>query len=241
MLELQIKPVWVFDGIPPDIKRKELVRRRKMKQKAKENLAEAKETGDTNRMLKEAQRTVKMTSSVKKDAMKMLSLMGVPVVQAKSEAEAQCIQFMREGRVTAVASEDMDCLTLGCKMLLKGVKNRKDKIYEIDLKKVLEELELTMDQFIDFCILCGSDYTDSIKNLGPVRALAFIKEYKNIEAVVEHLKKENQNEKRKLKYIIPREEDFMYETAREMFKNPEVHKGLPKVILLLFLLLIIKL
>lgn len=229
MLELRIKPVWVFDGLPPDLKRKELVRRKKLKREAKEKLAEAKEVGDTITMLKQAQRTVKMTSSVKRDAMKMLELMGMPVVEAAAEAEAQCVQFLKEGRIDAVASEDMDCLTLGCTMLLRGVKKRKLKIQEIDLKKALEELELTMDEFIDFCILCGSDYTDSIKNLGPVRALSFIKEHKNIENVLEFLKKENLNEKRKMKYIIPSKGNFLFEEAREMFKNPEVHLNVPKV------------
>lgn len=32
-----------------------------------------------------------------------------------------------------------------------------------DVLQVLEELNLTMDQFIDLCILSGCDYCDSIK------------------------------------------------------------------------------
>lgn len=47
-------------------------------------------------------------------------------------------------------------------------------ITEFDLEKVLEELKLTMQQFIDLCILCGCDYATNIKGIGPVRALQLI-------------------------------------------------------------------
>ena len=46
-----------------------------------------------------------------------------------------------------------------------------------------------MDQFIDICILCGCDYTDSIRGIGPKKAFEFIKRYKNIETLLAHLDK----------------------------------------------------
>ncbi len=64
----------------------------------------------------------------------------------------------------------MDCLTFGAGILLKGVKTKKENIIEVNLKDLLQELELSMDEFIDFCILCGCDYCDSVENMGPVRA-----------------------------------------------------------------------
>ena len=70
-----------------------------------------------------------------------------------------------------------------------------------------------MDQFIDICILCGCDYTDSIRGIGPKKAYEFIKRYKNIETLLAHLDKK--------KYPIP-EGSFQYEQARALFKNPEV-------------------
>lgn len=229
MTEQGIRPVWVFDGLPPNLKRKELSRRKKLKQEAKEKLAEAKETGTVEQQLKQHQRQVKMSSKTIDDAMKMLSLMGFPVIKASAEAESQCVELLRKGLVDAVASEDMDCLTFGCSMLLRGVKSKDRKIVEIQLSKVLEELKLTMDQFIDFCILCGCDYCDSIKNMGPVRALKYIKEYKTIEKVLEALKKENETEKSKVKFGIPSGDAFLFEQARELFKSPDVLKEIPKV------------
>lgn len=35
------------------------------------------------------------------------------MIDAPSEAEAQCAEFVRQGLVYAAATEDMDCLTFG--------------------------------------------------------------------------------------------------------------------------------
>ena len=71
------------------------------------------------------------------DAKKMLKLMGVPVVQAPSEAEAQCSRLAKDGVVWATASEDMDSLTFGTPILLKGFRSPKDGLIQIDLEKIL--------------------------------------------------------------------------------------------------------
>jgi hypothetical protein len=55
---------------------------------------------------------------------------------------------------------------------------------EIDLPVLLSELELTMEQFIDLCIMCGCDYASNIRGIGAVRALALIKQHGSIEAVI---------------------------------------------------------
>lgn len=222
LIEQGIRPVWVFDGIPPGLKRKELSRRKKMKSEAKEKLAEAKETGNVEQQLKQQKRQVSMNSQIVDDAMKMLSLMGFPVIKASCEAEAQCVDLLNRKIVDAVASEDMDCLTFGCSMLLRGFKSKDKQIAEIDLKKALSSLELTMDQFVDFCILCGCDYCDSIKHMGPVKALKYIKEYKTIERVLEALHKDNEKPKTKLKFGIPTGDSFLFEQARQLFKKPDV-------------------
>lgn len=44
-------------------------------------------------------------------------------------------------------------------------------------------------QFIDLCILCGSDFTKkTIKNIGIKTALKLIKQHNNIENILEYLK-----------------------------------------------------
>ena len=109
----------------------------------------------------------------------------------------------------------MDTLTFASPVLLRRLtfsEARKMPIMEIKLDKVLSGLGMDMDQFIDLCILLGCDYCDSIKGIGPHRALALIKEHKNIESVLKNIDRK--------KYIVP--EDWPYEEARRLFKDPHV-------------------
>jgi len=85
---------------------------------------------------------------------------------------------------------------------------------------MLKGLELTYDEFVDLCILCGCDYTDTIDGVGPVTAYKLIKENKTIENVIKAIEKSNDDPKKKKKYVIPKE--FNYEDARDLFKKAEV-------------------
>jgi flap endonuclease-1 len=114
----------------------------------------------------------------------------------------------------------MDCLTFGTPVLLRGFSNKDEPVIEINLEIALKELEITMDEFIDICILCGCDYCDSIDGIGPTKAHKFIKENKNIEGVLKFTEYYNLDQKKKKKYICP-EENFDYEEARLLFKTPE--------------------
>lgn len=42
-------------------------------------------------------------------------------------------------------------------------------------------------QFIDLCILLGCDYCESIRGIGPKRAMDLIKQYKNIDEILKHI------------------------------------------------------
>ncbi|OVA06113.1 XPG/Rad2 endonuclease [Macleaya cordata] len=118
------------------------------------DLAAAIETGDT----------VKVTKQHNEDCKKLLKLMGVPVIVAASEAEAECAALCKNGKVYIVASVDMDSLTFGVPRFLRHLmdpSSRKVPVIEFEVAKVLEVLNLTMDQFIDLCILCGYQIPES--------------------------------------------------------------------------------
>jgi flap endonuclease-1 len=121
--------------------------------------------------------------------------MGVPVVDAPCEAEAQCAELAKAGHVWATATEDMDALTFRTPKLIRKLtmsqtsKDKKQPIIEIDCEKVLSGMGLSYEQFVDLCIMCGCDYTNTIKGIGPKNALKLIREFKNIEAVLVHLEK----------------------------------------------------
>lgn len=211
-----IKPVYVFDGKPPDLKGGELAKRLEQREKAQKAAEELKETGTAEEISKFERRTVKVTRQQNDEAKRLLKLMGIPYIEAPGEAEAQCAALAKAGKVFAAASEDMDTLTFGTPTLLRYLTAMESKglpITEIDSKTMLESLELSQQEFVDMCILIGCDYLDSIKGIGPRTAYDLITKHKTIEAVLEVLKE-------KSKYKVP--EDWNYEAARELFRNPDI-------------------
>ena len=141
------------------------------------------------------------------DAIEVLKLMGIPVYKAVSEAEAECVNMLKKGVVDCVGSDDMDCLTFGCKTLVKGIRQKNEKVFEINLDAVLKGMNMTYEQFVDFCILSGCDYLPTIPRVGPATALKYIQEHKTIENVLKELEAHNEDDD-KAKYIIPPNYDY---------------------------------
>jgi len=161
-MECGIKPVWVFDGKPPEMKSEELTKRKEMREKAEEEKKAAIESGDMELAKKMAGRSIRVTTEMTQDAKALIKLMGAPIIEAPCEAEAQCVELVKGGMAYAVVTEDMDALTFGANFLLRGLNSKNEPILQIELAKLLEDLDLTMDAFIDLCILCGCDYSPSI-------------------------------------------------------------------------------
>jgi flap endonuclease-1 len=214
-----IKPLYVFDGAPPKLKSGELAKRFQRKSEAQESHEEAKETGTAEDVEKFSRRTVKVTREHNEEARRLLKLMGVPYIIAPTEAEAQCAVLARAGKVYAAASEDMDTLTFNSPVLLRHLtfsEQRKEPIQEIHLDRVLEGLEMELDQFIDLCILLGCDYVDPVKGIGPKVALELIRKHKTLENIVAEIEKNK-------KYTLP--DDWPYKDARLLFLEPDVRNA----------------
>ena len=221
LMEHGIRPVWVFDGKPPEAKMNTLRGRKEIKENAEKEKDEAKDQGDMEKALKFANQTIKIDQKMTDDAKKLISLLGLPVIEAPSEAEATCSILAKDKKVFAAATEDMDTLCFGCPVLIRELTGKEENIIEIKLDVALSELGLTMDEFVDLCILCGCDYCERIEGIGCIKAFQLIKEYKTIEKVIEYTEKYNKddNHKKKMTY---NKENFDFVQARELFKKPEV-------------------
>jgi len=212
LMESGIKPVYVFDGKPPELKLAELDQRREKRKEATANLEKARESGDQEAILKSSKATVKVTREQNEQTKRLLRLMGLPVVDAPSEAEATCAALCRDGCVYGAATEDADCLTFGTKVLIRNLmaaESQKKQIVEVNLAVALEQLSVSMDQFIDFCILSGCDYCDTLKGVGPSTAIKLLCQHGTLEKVLEELGPEK----------VPA--NFRYQAAREFFKECE--------------------
>lgn len=227
LLENGIKPIFVFDGKPPALKYAELVKRKESKKKAEkeaENAEDAINEAEDEDSLKSAiedlnkasKRNIHITKQQTEDVKNLLVLMGIPVIDAPCEAEAQCAELVKSGKVYATGTEDMDALTFGTPIILRKLtmpESAKEKVIEINVSKVLSGLDLTYDQFIDFCILCGCDYCESIKGIGPKTALKMLRKHGDIETILENLPD---------KYTIPSSLENHLEEVRNLFKHPDV-------------------
>ena len=241
MLEQGIRPVYVFDGVPPEEKSEELKRRQERREEAEALAAAAREAGDTAELRKQLTRTVRVTKQQNEDVKRLLTLLGVPVVSAPAEAEAQCAALAKANKVWGAATEDADALTFGAPIVIRNLTfsdssssnssssssssssnggsaagtaaaGKGHPVVSIHLNKVLEELKLTMPQFIDFCILCGCDYCGTIKGIGPKTAYNLLLQHNSIEGVLQHIDKD--------KHSIP--DPFPFESARKCFTSPLV-------------------
>ena len=95
------------------------MRRKRVKQEALDKKDEAVDVNNLDEALKQQQRTTHISSKEKNDAMTMLRLMGVPVIQAPGEAEAQCSYLSKMGKIDAVCTEDTDALVFGTQILIR--------------------------------------------------------------------------------------------------------------------------
>ncbi|TDA35650.1 MAG: flap endonuclease-1 [Hadesarchaea archaeon] len=215
LLETEIYPIYVFDGKPPELKRRTLEERRLLREKAAEEWERALKEGRLEEARRYAAQAATVEEQVVEDAKHLLRLMGVPFVQAPAEGEAQAAHLVRRGDAWAVASQDFDSLLFGSPVLVRNlaITGRrklpgKDVYVEVkpevvELKRVLSELGITREQLVDVGILVGTDFNEGVKGIGPKRALELVKKHGSLEGIEE-----------------VRVEDF--EEIRKIFLEPEV-------------------
>lgn len=201
LVEMGIKPIYVFDGTPPSLKSAEIERRKQVKVEAAVSYEKAVAKGDTAKMRMFAQATTSMKDYMQEDSRKLLELMGLPWIQAPSEGEAQAAHMTKRGDADYCASQDYDSLLFGAPKLLRNVtisgrrKLPSKNVYidivpeVVELSKTLGECGLTYEQLVDVGILIGTDFNpDGIKGIGPKTALKLIKQYGTLENALPNIK-----------------------------------------------------
>jgi flap endonuclease-1 len=198
LMEAGIKPVYVFDGKPPDFKFV-IAERKKIKEKAVKRLKKALRRGDKEEIRKSAQQTSRLTDEMVENSKELLKYMGLPYIQAPSEGEAQCAYICKQKKVFATASQDFDSLLFGSPKLIRNLSitgKRKlpgKNVYIdvnpeiIDLEKILKELKINKNQLIIMGILIGTDYNPGIKGIGPKKALNLIRKEKTLKNILKKI------------------------------------------------------
>ncbi|MBN1502671.1 flap endonuclease-1 [Candidatus Woesearchaeota archaeon] len=190
LIKIGLKLAFVFDGKPPELKSEERERRADIKREAEKKYQLAVQREDIDLMRKYASRTSKLTPEMVEEAKELIRALGLPIVQAPSEAEAQASYMVKKGDFYGLISQDTDGLLFGSTRLIKNLTiSQRRKVRdtlgytnigpeEIVLSENLNKLGIDLDQLIVLGMLCGTDFNiGGIKGIGPKKGLKLVKTY----------------------------------------------------------------
>jgi len=185
--------VFVLDGEPPALKVAELEKRRAVKKRYEAEADEARAAGDAARAYSKSTMTSRLTREMVGEARDLLGLMGLPVVQAPSEGEAQAAHMAATGRAWAAVSKDYDTLLFGAPRLIRFLTFSGKEFLPskgsfrpitpelIDLQAWLAGLGITREQLVDLALLVGTDFNEGIKGIGPKKGLQLVRKHGRLE------------------------------------------------------------
>ena len=197
LIENGIEPSFVFDGKANALKSGTIEERIARREKAQIEYEEALAEGDMKKAFSKAQQTSRMTPEILSTSKELLGLLGIPVVQAPSDGEAQGAYMCMKGDVYASASQDYDSLLFGAPILVRNITvsgRRKvpgKSLYKtvlpeiIDSNRMLENLGITREQLVDVCIMIGTDFNPGVPGIGPKKGLKLIQKHGTLEKVIE--------------------------------------------------------
>jgi len=195
-----MKPVFVFDGRPNPLKRRTIDMRREAMKKAEIEYSEAVSKKDYAKAWSKAVMTGRVTGSILDDAKRLLTLMGIPWLEALEDAEAQASYMAARGDVWAVGSKDYDCLLYGAPVLARYLTltgrewlpaQRRSRPLTPELIRLSENLallEISREQLVDLAILIGTDFNQGVRGIGPKTALKLVREYGSIEQMPKEIR-----------------------------------------------------
>ncbi|MFX1561214.1 MAG: hypothetical protein ACFFBL_11550 [Promethearchaeota archaeon] len=206
-LSVHILPVMVFDGPPATRKRSpnpELV------QIASSLYKQFSKEGDPfNEDISEAlwkSRAVRMYFAA--EHLRDLSrAMGVPTISAPSEAEMMAAAMCRDNLVDTVVSNDVDTLLFGSPHVTKQLQISVARVLRVRLEELERQMRLDLEGLRDLAILCGCDFHDGVKGIGPRKGALLLQRHGGL---LEVLKAKG----------IPYAQREEFIRAREVFDEP---------------------
>jgi len=217
LIEMGMKPVYVFDGKPSKLKMATIIERHERRERAQQEWKEAVTAGDLEAAYTKATQSTKITNEIVESSRVLLVHLGIPIIQAPGEGEAQAAYMALKGDVWAASSQDFDSLLFGAPRLIRNLtmsgrrkmpgrnEYRDIKMEMVELPEVLKDLDLTRDQLIDLCIMMGTDFNEGIRGIGPKKGLKLVKDHGDLRTAIASLQKE-----------MPE-----YESVKEIFLNYE--------------------
>jgi flap endonuclease-1 len=209
LLEQQIRPIFVFDGKPSELKAGVIKERSERRTEARRRWEEAKIIAPEE-ALKYAKASARIDETIVEDARTLLTYLGIPSVQAKAEGEAQAAYMVQQGDADLVSSQDYDALLFGAPVVVRNLTSprRKVQLELVTLRELEAKHGITREELIDLAILIGTDFNPGIRGIGAKRALKLIQKHHRIE---------------RLQAEAEIEQIENYELVRAIFLHPAVN------------------
>lgn len=243
--ESKIEPIIVLDGKSRKEKAYVIKKRRKQRENLKQRIVTLQEqlkdssdsdSGDEDKIDIEEKlsKLVKKCNTVRKthiDVLKqVLTMMGIIYIHATGEADPLCASLVKSGIAHFCLSNDNDMLLYGCPVTYQNFiyNEHGATVTEYKLSNILVDLGITYNQFVDMCILIGTDYNRPFPGINTDLALELVRQYHTIENIIDNvyvindtiIKKHRLNSPggtKKWKYISkPDMEQFNYVNVREI-------------------------
>ncbi len=234
LFERGIKPVFVFDGAPHKLKEKTIESRIKTRTDAKVEHEKALREGNLEKAKKFGSRALHLTEEMVKQSKELLQLMGLPVVQAPSDGEAQIAFMTQKGFVEGCVSQDYDSLLFGAPIIYRNIAvSGKRKVHgkniyidvspeKIDLQKTLDALKISREKLVWLAMLVGTDFNEKIPKVGPKSALELVQKHDSFEEILKEKEVEIEFDFKEVQDIFLKPkflDDFKIE-----FKQPQKEK-----------------
>lgn len=188
-----ITGIFVFDGKPPEEKYKLIQKRNSVKAEAREKYKELEIKINDNEYEKEGKNVIEneMVELKKKfvkleryhidSIKKLITAFGESYIDAEGEADQLCAKLVIKKIAYACLSEDMDLFLYGCPRVLRYLSLLNESMVLYNLSEILKELEISLNDFRQICVLSGTDYNDNNNGLDLYKSVEFYKSYKNDE------------------------------------------------------------
>lgn len=226
LLEEGIKLIYVFDGEAPELKHKTHEKRENGRDTARERYENAKSEEDIEGMKRYSSQLIRLNDEMIQESKELLDAMGIGVVQAPSEGESEAAYLSRVNKdIYGSVSQDYDSLLFGTPNLIRNLTlARRRKTFSgyvevkpelIELNKVLNLLEINLDQLICLGIMVGTDYNPKgIPGIGQKRALQIVKRYQQPVLIFKTVEEQIMN--------LPEKDRFDWREIFELFHKPKV-------------------
>lgn len=204
-LKYNIIPIFVFDGMAPDIKKETLKKRKEFQNLMKIKYYKA-VTQDEKKKYYFMKSNITYEEIV--DCVTLIELFGYNVIVSPEEADSQLAELSKKGKVDYIVTDDLDILIFGGGKILKDFSiDKKRTIQEINLEIIKKNFKINQSQLIDLGILLGCDYCPSIKGIGTIGAFKLLQEFYSLNNIIKN---------------IDMKITFNYKGAREYFENPPI-------------------